>query len=146
MCTVVGSFLKSVFIRAGRSRSYTHAHYINIYTKDQPLHDGTRNFFYADGLCVTVQYPSFTEVEHTIEEALDELKTYYCSNSLRANPDKTHVTSFHMKNRKAKRTLDVKWNNTDLENTPYSKYLGVTLNRTLSYEHHTHSTKIKVAI
>ena len=43
----------------------------NIYTNDQPLHDGTRNFVYADDLYVTAQYPTFTEVEHTIEEALD---------------------------------------------------------------------------
>ena len=117
----------------------------NIYTNDQPLHDGTRNFIYADDLCVTAQYPSFTEVEHTIEEALDELTTYYRSNSLRANPDMTQVTSFHLKNREAKRTLEVKWNNTDLENTPHPKYLGVTLDRTLSYKKHIHNTKMKVA-
>ena len=117
----------------------------NIYTNDQPLHDGTRNFIYADDLCVTAQYPSFTEVEHTIEEALDELTTYYRSNSLRANPDKTQVTSFHLKNQEAKRTLEVKWNNTDLENTPHPKYLGVTLDRTLSYKKHIHNTKMKVA-
>ena len=102
---------------------------------------GTRNFIYADDLCVTAQYPSFTEVEHTIEEALDELTTYYRSNSLRANPDKTQVTSFHLKNREAKRTLEVKWNNTDLENTPHPKYLGVILDRTLSYKKRTHNTK-----
>ena len=36
----------------------------NIYTNDQPLHAGTRNFIYADDLCVTAQYPSCTEVEH----------------------------------------------------------------------------------
>ena len=99
----------------------------NIYTNDQPLHDGTRNFVYADGICVTAQYPSFTEIEHTIEEALDELTTYYISNSLRANPDKTQATSFHLKNREVKKTLEVKWNNTDLENTPHPKYLGLTL-------------------
>ena len=39
-----------------------------------------------------------------------------CSQLL--NPDKTQVTSFHLKNREAKRTLKVNWNNTDLENTP----------------------------
>ena len=33
----------------------------------KPLHDGTRNFIYADVLCVTSQYTSFTEVEHTIK-------------------------------------------------------------------------------
>ena len=47
----------------------------NIYTNDQPLHDGSRNFVYADDLCVTAQYPTFTEVEHTIEEALHDLTT-----------------------------------------------------------------------
>ena len=80
----------------------------NIFTNDQPLHDGTRNFVYADDLCVTAQYPSFTEVEHTIEKALDELTIYYIFNSLSANPDKTQVTAFHLKNREAKRTLEVK--------------------------------------
>ena len=59
-----------------------------IYANDQPLHDGTRTHVYADDLCVRSQYQSFTGVEHTIEEALDELTTYYRSNSLRANPDK----------------------------------------------------------
>ena len=58
---------------------------LNIYTHDQPVHDGIRN--YADDICITAQYPSFTDVEHTIEEALDELTIYYRSNSLRANPD-----------------------------------------------------------
>ena len=68
-----------------------------IHTNDQPLHDGTRNIIYADVICVTAQYPSFTKVEHTIAGALDELTTYYKSNSLRANTDKTQVKSFHPK-------------------------------------------------
>ena len=35
----------------------------NIYTNDQPIHEGTRNFIfiYADDPCVTAQYSSFTE-------------------------------------------------------------------------------------
>ena len=45
----------------------------NIYTNEQPLHDRTRNFVYANDLCVTTKYPSFAEVGHTIEKALDEL-------------------------------------------------------------------------
>ena len=52
--------------------------------------------------------------------------------------------SFHLKNREAKKTLEVKWNNTDLENTPHPKYLGVALDRTLSYKNHIHNTKMKV--
>ena len=49
----------------------------------------TRSFIYADDLCVTALYPSFTDIEETIEDALEEITQYYRSNSLRANPDKT---------------------------------------------------------
>ena len=94
----------------------------NIYTNDQPIHDGTRNFIYADDLCVTAQYSSFTEVETTIGDAPEELTQYYRSNSLRANPDKTQVTAFHMRNKEANRSLKVEWNRTKLENTPHPKY------------------------
>ena len=117
----------------------------NIYTNDQPILDGTRSFIYADDLCVTAQYPTFQEVEQKIEEALGELTHYYRSNSLRANPDKTQVTAFHLRNREAKRSLQVSWNGVDLENTDTPKYLGVTLDRTLSYKTHIHNTKMKVA-
>ena len=121
----------------------------NIYTND---HNncyftiyGTRSFIYADDLYVTAQQPSFVEVETTIEESLSELTQYYRSNNLRANPDKTQVTAFHLRNKEAKRTLKMKWNRTYLENTPHHKYLGATLDRTLSYKQHTHNTKMKVA-
>ena len=114
----------------------------NIYTND---HDGTRNFIYVDGLFVTAQYSSFTEVETTIGDALDELTQYYRSNSLRANPDETQVTAFHLRNKEANRLLKVEWNRTKLQNTPHPKNLGVTLDRTLSNKEHIHNTKMKVA-
>ena len=41
---------------------------------------------------ITAQYPTFSEVDNTIEEALSEITEYYRNNSLRANPDKTQVT------------------------------------------------------
>ena len=110
----------------------------NIYTNDQPIHVGTRNCIYADDICVTAQYSSFTEVETTIGDALEELTQYYRSNNLRANPDKTQVTAFHLRNEEANRSLKVEWNRNP-------KNLGVTLDRTLSYKEHMHNTKMKVA-
>ena len=79
----------------------------NIYTNDQPLHNGTRSSIYADDLCVTAQQPSFVGVETNIEESLSELTQYYRSKNLSANSDKTQVTAFHLKNKEAKRTLKV---------------------------------------
>ena len=101
---------------------------------------------YADDQCVTAQQSSFVEVETTIEESLAELTRYYRSNNLRVNPHKTQDTAFHLRNKEAKIMLKVKWNRIDLENTPHPKYLGVTLDRTLSYKQHIHNTKMKVAI
>ena len=62
-----------------------------------------------------------------------------------ANPDKTQVTAFHLRNREAKRSQQVSWNGVDMENTYTPKYLGVTLDRRLSYKTHIHNTGMKVA-
>ena len=116
-----------------------------IYTNDQPVHDGTSSFIYADGMCITAQFPTFSQVESTIEEALGELTEYYRNNSLRANPDKTQIITFYLRNKEENRSLRVSWNGIDLENTPHPKYLGVTLDRTLSYKQHIQNTKMKAA-
>ena len=93
----------------------------NIYTNDHPVPDGTRSFIYADDLCITTQFPTFSQIESTIEEALGELTEYYRNNSLCANPDKTQVTAFHLRNREAKRSLEISWNGVDIENTTHPK-------------------------
>ena len=111
----------------------------NIYTNDQPVHDGTMSFIYADDLCITAPFHTFSQVESTIEEALGQLTEYYRNNSLRANPDKTQVTAFHLRNREANISLKVSWNRVDLENTTHPKYLGVALDRTLIYKQHIHT-------
>ena len=98
---------------------------LNIYINDKPVHDGTTSFIYTDDLCITAQYPTFSQVENTIEEALGELTEYYRNNSLHANPDKTQVTAFHLLNRETMRILKVSWNGVDLENTAGSKDLGL---------------------
>ena len=50
---------------------------LNIYTNDQPVHDVTRNFIYSDDMCITAQFPTFSQVESTIKVALGELTEYY---------------------------------------------------------------------
>ena len=62
------------------------------------------------------------------------LAHYHRTNSLQANPDKTKVTAFHLRNKKATQSLKIKWNNSDLENTDYPNYLSVIQDRTLSYK------------
>ena len=76
---------------------------------------------------------------------LEHLDQYYKENHLRANPDKTQTCSFHLRNRETKRKLDIKWCNKELLHTSHPVYLGVTLDRTLSYKQHIMKVKGKTA-
>ena len=55
------------------------------------------------------------------------------------------VTAFHLRNNDAKRSLKAVWNKSELVNTTHPKYLGVTLDKSLSYKQHIRNTKMKVA-
>ncbi|KAI0239735.1 putative RNA-directed DNA polymerase from transposon BS [Lamellibrachia satsuma] len=116
----------------------------NIYTNDQPVHTDTQSFIYADDLCIASQEKDFNNIEVNLTSALSILSTYYDLNQLRANPSKTQVCAFHLRNRDAKRELNVVWNGTRLNNTSTPVYLGVHLDRTLSFKTHIQKTKMKV--
>lgn len=117
----------------------------NIYTNDQPLSPGTNNFIYADDRVVAVQGDSFEEVEEKLGEALEELNQYYINNQLRPNPSKTLVCAFHLRNKQASRRLQITWRGMSLQHCPNPKYLGVTLDRALTYKQHCTNTKLKVS-
>ena len=74
----------------------------NIYTNDQPRSEGTSRFIYADDLGVAAQDSDFSTIEERLSNALNELTPYYEENHLCANPSKTHVCAFHMRNREVK--------------------------------------------
>ena len=79
-----------------------------------------------------------------LTSALSTMTTYYDTNLLRANPSKTQVCDFHLRNREAKRELNVVWNGIRLSNTTTPVYLGIHLDRTLCYKTHIEKTKMKV--
>ena len=103
----------------------------NIYTNDQPIHANTRSFIYVDDLCIASQGTDFNNIEASLTSALSTMTTYYDTNQLRANPSKTQVCAFHLRNREAKRELNVVWNGTRHSNTTTPVYLGIHLDRTL---------------
>ena len=72
------------------------------------------------------------------------MSIYYSSNHLKPNPAKTQICCFHLRNRDAKRKLDVTWNGLELDHYPNPIYLGVTLDRTLSFKQHALNTNAKV--
>ena len=117
----------------------------NIYTNDQPEFENIRRFIYADDLCLATQSESFRTIERRLSKALESLTEYYQKNSLNANPAKTQVCAFHLNNHQADYKLKIKWNGEELENDSFPVYLGVTLDRTLSFKQHISKVKAKVA-
>ena len=117
----------------------------NIYTNDQPEFDAIRRFIYADDLCLATQAGDFETIERRLSQALKKLTIYYNENSLNANPGKTQVCAFHLNNHEAQRKLNISWNGQTLGNDSFPVYLGVTLDRTLSFKEHTRKVKAKVA-
>ena len=62
--------------------------------------------------------------------------------SLNANPGKTQVCAFHLKNHLANKKLNIKLNSQQLEHTDfYPVYLRVTLDRTLTCSEHAKKVK-----
>jgi hypothetical protein len=60
------------------------------------------------------------------------MSAYYDENSLRPNPSKTQVCDFQLRTTEAKRKLHVSWTGSTLEHTDRPKYLGITLDRSLT--------------
>ena len=55
------------------------------------------------------------------------------------------MCAFHLNNHEAKRDLHITWEGKKLENTPFPVYLGVTLDRTLSFREHVIKLKKKLS-
>ena len=117
----------------------------NIYTNDQPHFENIRRFIYADDLCLATQAESLEAIERRLTNALSGLSDYYKANYLNANPGKTQVCAFHLKNYIARRKLEIVWEGKRLGSVDYPVYLGVTLDRTLSFNEHTRKLKAKIA-
>ncbi|KAI4829369.1 hypothetical protein KUCAC02_023413 [Chaenocephalus aceratus] len=115
----------------------------NIYTNDQPLPRECQRFIYADDLCITTQQVDLQKIEPVLESALQEMSSYYNNNHLIPNSSKTQLYSFHLRNRDAKKELSVTWDGHKLSNHTHPMYLGVTLDRTLSFNKHMENTKAK---
>lgn len=93
---------------------------------------------FADDLALALQYDYKNLPERwairNLNNDLMKLDSFYTANRLRANPSKTEVTTFHLSSHKANRKIKVKFCG---KIVPYSftpKYLGNTLDRSLTYK------------
>ena len=117
----------------------------NIYTNNQPVHNETHNFIYTDDLCIATQRSTFEQTKTILTEALQNLASTMKVITCVQNLTKTQTCAFHLKNREASRKMNITWYNKHLEHIPNPVYMGVTLDRTLSYKEHIQKLKCKIS-
>jgi len=114
----------------------------NIYTSELSA-TISRKYAYADDLTIMHADGDWLAVEGALSKDMATLGEYLQTWKLKLSTTKTVSTVFHLNNKEAKRELKVNFNN---ENLPFSsepKYLGLTLDRSLTYHRHLQSLRKK---
>ena len=107
----------------------------NIYTYDL-LSTISQKYAYADDLALMHTSKDWKTLEGTLSRDMTTLSGYLQTWRLKLSHTKTVTTAFHLNNREAKRELKT-FNNGKL--LPYCStptYLGVKLDRSLTFRHH----------
>lgn len=115
----------------------------NLYISDLPQ-TRSKKFGYADDLALAACSKTIDEASNILTEDLSMMSNYFADWRLTPNMNKTEVSSFHLNNRQAHKQPVVYFNNHLLRYNPFPKYLGITLDRTLSYKKHLENTAAKV--
>ncbi|UYV64706.1 hypothetical protein LAZ67_3001719 [Cordylochernes scorpioides] len=112
----------------------------NWYTHDIPQ-TTSKKFIYADDTAILAQAKTFEELEIQLNKDLETLHNYFENWSLRLNPAKAVHCCFHLNHHRAERKLNLFINNSQITHSEHPKYLGIHLDRTLTFK--THLTKLK---
>ena len=106
----------------------------NIYTYDLPSMI-SRKFAYADDLELLHSSGNWKDLEETLSQDMPTLSTHL-QTWLKLSHTKTVTAAFHLNNREAKRELKVYNNGRLLPFCPTPTYLGVKLDKLLTFRHH----------
>jgi hypothetical protein len=115
----------------------------NLYMSDLPKTEGTV-FQFADDIAIVYQSLEMVDGERVLTKNLTTLNTYFQRWRLKLNPNKTDVCVFHLNNKQAGKTLDIILDNVQLNHNFTPKYLGITLDRTLSFKKQIENSAKKV--
>ena len=107
----------------------------NIYTYDLPSVI-SRKFAYANDLALLHSSENWKDLEGTLSQDMSTLSSYLQTWRLKLSHTKTVTAAFHVNNQEAKRELKVYNNSRLLLFCPTPTYLGVKLDRSLTFCHH----------
>ena len=116
----------------------------NIYTYDIPSIT-SKKFAYADDLAILHTSGEWKELERTLSQDMTTLSEYLQTWRLKLSHTKTVTAAFHLHNREAKRELKVCNIGKTLPFCPVPTYLGVKLDRSLTYRPHLEALRKKLS-
>ena len=103
-----------------------------------------RRYAYADDLALLYSSDDWKDLEGVLSQDMTTISTYLQTWRLQLSHTKTVTTAFHLNNRKAKRELNVYNNGKRLPFYPVPTYLGVKLDRSLTFCHHLEAMRKKL--
>ena len=107
----------------------------NIYTYHLPSMI-SRKFAYADDLALLRSSGNLKDLEGTLSQDTSTLSAYLQTWRLKLSHTQTVTAAFHLNNREAKRKLKIYNNGRLLPFCPTPTYLGVKMDRSLTFRHH----------
>jgi hypothetical protein len=117
--------------------------FFNAYTADI-ANTKSRKFINTDDVGLVAQGTTLVEIEMTLGKDIAILHKYFKTWHFTLNASKSIAIAFHLNNRKANTKLQVMVNGTCIPNNDFSRYLGVKLDKTLTYNQHLEALKDKL--
>ena len=115
----------------------------NIYISDLPKSKSLQ-YGYADDLVLFYSHQRWRTIEETLTADVEHVADYFELWRLKISATKTTVTSFHLNNRENGRQLSVFLNRNLLPHKSCPTYVGVKLDRNLTYKYHTEALHAKL--
>ena len=112
-------------------------------TPTRPVTRG-RKFICADDICLAIQGQFFSKLECSLSSDMARTSHFCRQWRLKPSASKTISSVFHLHNTRATRGLSVYLDGQRLRHECHPTYLGVTLDRTLSYRVHLMKTAGKL--
>ena len=116
----------------------------NIYISDLP-YTQSQQYGYADDLALLYVDKDWKEIEKTLESDMMNISTYLDKWRLKLSTAKTTTTAFHLNNREANRHIKIFVRGSLLPHQSHPTYLGVKLDRQLTYRQHLEGLRSKVS-
>ena len=113
--------------------------YINDVTDNFP--SGVETSMFADDLAIWSSHQNITEAEGKLQQALDSLAAWAEKWKLTVSLEKTVSTIFSLDPAETRREANLSFRNHRLTHNPRPTFLGVTLDRTLTFNEHAKTVK-----